>query len=169
MPLLSSVDSEGFDDFFVGQFHMVQRSVAYVVGDRCVAEEIAQDAFVKLLQNWAKVSRYERPDLWVRRVALRDAQRERRRGWRRAAIEATASSPTAIAADSQRADVLDAVAVLAPKQRAVVVLFYYEDRPMDEIASILGCSISTGWSQLHNARKRLGELLREEVAGDATG
>lgn len=157
---------EGFDDFFIGHFHMVESAVAYVTGDRQVAEEIAQDAFIKLLQHWAKVSRYERPDLWVRRVALRDAQRERRRGWRRATVESNALSPAATPTDPRRAEVLDAVAELAPKQRAVVVLFYFEDRPMDEIASILDCSVSTGWSQLHNARKRLGVILKEEVASD---
>ncbi len=163
---LHSPDPEGFDEFFIAHFHQVERSVAYVIGDREVAKEITQDSFVKLLQHWEKVSRYERPDLWVRRVALRDAQRERRRGWRRTTVEASTSPSAVTPTDSPRAEVLDAVAELAPKQRAVVVLFYFEDRPMDEIASILGCSVSTGWSQLHNARKRLAGMLREEVGGD---
>ena len=49
-------------------------------------------------------------------------------------------------------------AALAPA-RSVVVLFYYEDRPMDQIADILGCTTATGWVHLHKARKRLGVLL----------
>jgi RNA polymerase sigma-70 factor (ECF subfamily) len=62
--------------------------------------------------------------------------------------------------------VLAAVRRLAPKQRAVVVLFYFEDRPMAEIAEIVGCSESTGWSQLHTARRHLAATLSEEVTDD---
>ena len=161
------MDDEAFDALFAAHFHTVVRTVTYVVNDRAVAEEITQDAFVKLLRHWSKVSAYERPDLWVRRVALRDAQRERRRGWKRPEVEASAAPPVSVAGPGDhRSDVLAAVATLAPKQRAIVVLFYFEDRPMDEIAEIVGCSTSTGWSQLHNARKRLALTLAEEVADD---
>jgi DNA-directed RNA polymerase specialized sigma24 family protein len=60
----------------------------------------------------------------------------------------------------------DAKHELPAQQRAVVVLFYFEDRPMEEIAAIAGCSVSTGWVHLHHARKRLGTLLSEEVTND---
>ena len=63
-------------------------------------------------------------------------------------------------------DLLNAIKSLPPQQRSVIVLFYYEDRPMDEIAQILGFSPSTGWVHLHRARKRLGALLTEEVGND---
>lgn len=156
---------EAFDALFVGHFPSVLRTVAYVAGDRGVAEEIAQDAFVHLLRNWDTVSRYERPDLWVRRVAVRDAQRERRRTWRRPVVEASAAVP-APGPEQLELDVVAAVSALPAKQRAIVVLFYYEDRPMAEIAAIVGCAVSTGWSQLHHARKRLSQALAEEVSGD---
>ena len=61
-------------------------------------------------------------------------------------------------------EVLAAVRRLAPGQRAVVVLFYLEDRPMAEIAEILGIKESTGWSQLHTARKHLAAALDQEVS-----
>jgi len=132
-----------------------------------VAEEITQDAFVQLYRNWAKVSRYDRPDLWVRRVAIRQAQRERHRSWRRPALELRAAGPDVVPALTEpRDDVLAAVRALPCQQRAVVVLFYFEDRPMPEIARIVGCSVSTGWSHLHNARKRLASVLGEEVTED---
>jgi RNA polymerase sigma factor (sigma-70 family) len=145
----------------------VARTVHLVVDDRAVAEEITQDAFIQLLAHWRKVSRYDRPDLWVRRVAIRKAQRERHRIWRRGQVERAGASPTtyddaAMPDDEVRA----AVAALPPKQRAVVVLFYFEDLPMDEIADLVGCSVSTGWSQLHNARKTLAAVLSEEVSDD---
>jgi RNA polymerase sigma-70 factor (ECF subfamily) len=50
-------------------------------------------------------------------------------------------------ADAGAPEVLAAVRRLAPEQRAVVVLFSFEDRPMAEIADILGCSESTGWDR----------------------
>ena len=162
-------DQDAFDTLFTASFPTVVRAISFVVGDRRVAEEIAQDAFVHLLRHWGRVSRYERPDLWVRRVALQDAMRERRRTWRRPLAEASAAVPeTVLQSGESRLEVLAAVQSLAPKQRAIVVLFYFEDRPMDEIASIVGCSVSTGWSQLHTARKRLARVLAEEVMDDVS-
>ena len=61
---------------------------------------------------------------------------------------------------------VEAIRDLTPRQRAIVVLFYLEDRPMDEVADLVGCSTATGYVQLHQARHRLAELLSEEVDGD---
>ena len=61
-------------------------------------------------------------------------------------------------------DLANAIGQLPPRQRSAVVLFYFEDRPMQEIADILGCSVSTGWVHLHKARKRLAAQLGEEVS-----
>ena len=133
------------------------------------SEEIAQDAFVQLLRHWNKVRRYEAPGAWVRRVAIRlatrDAKREQRRSvLTRETIIQDGEEPSPIA--SMHPDVIAAIRSLPTQQRAVVVLFYFEDRPMEEIAEIVGCSVSTGWVHLHRARKRLGRLLSEEVTND---
>ena len=158
----AEVDLE-FDAFFQREFPRVARAVHHVVGDRARAEELTQDAFVELLRHWAKVSRYERPDLWLRRVAIRKAQRERHRGWRRTVLETSTRQRLVHEPPTPAPEVLRAVRTLAPKQRAVVVLFYFDDRPMAEIAEILDCSESAGWSQLHSARRRLATILHEEV------
>ena len=63
-------------------------------------------------------------------------------------------------------ELVAAIRNLSPQQRSVVVLFYYEDRPMEQIAEILGCTPATGWVHLHKARKRLGSLLQTEVGSD---
>ena len=144
----------------------VARTVHHIVGDRARAEEVTQDAFLALLRHWRTVAGYERPDLWVRRVAIRAAQRERHRAWRRVELERTTLGDQDVEPPTPAPEVLAAVRRLAPKQRAVVVLFYFEDRPMTEIAEILGCSESTGWSQLHTARRHLAEALAEEVPDD---
>jgi RNA polymerase sigma-70 factor, ECF subfamily len=63
-------------------------------------------------------------------------------------------------------DVMRAVRQLPGMQRAAVVLCYFEDLPLSEIADILRCSDATVRVHLHRARKRLAELLGEEVIED---
>ena len=160
---------EEFRWLFTTEYQSVVRITYVVLRDRARAEEIAQDAFVQLLRNWKKVRDYDSPQAWVRRVAMRlavqDARRERLGSFltRREAVAATSSAEAGPVSD---AELRDAIGRLPAQQRAVVVLFYYEDRPMDEIAQILGCAPSTGWVHLHRARKRLGALLAEEVSDD---
>ncbi len=168
--MVRSAGDDGFEELFVAEFRRVARTVRHVVGDDRVAEEIAQDAFVQLYRHWAKVARYDRPDLWVRRVAIRGAQRERHRDWQRPVLELRAVDPTTGTAPpgEPHDDVLAAVRALPGQQRAVVVLFYFEDRPMPEVAEIVGCSVSTGWNHLHRARKRLATLLDEDVTDDVS-
>lgn len=157
-------DDGDFDALFVHEYPRVARVVHHIVGDRARAEELTQDAFVELLRHWSTVAGYDRPDLWLRRVAIRKAQRERHRGWRRTELELLAAPATTVDPPPTPApEVLAAVRCLPPRQRAVVVLFYLEDRPMAEIADILGIAESTGWSQLHTARKHLAAALHEEV------
>ena len=162
----ASAGTEGFEALFVSEFPRVARAIHHIVGDRARADELTQDAFIELLRHWPKVADYDRPDLWVRRVAIRKAQRERHRAWRRVELERGTAGDDAHEPPTPAPEVLAAVRLLAPKQRAVVVLFYFEDRPMAEIAQVLGCSESTGWSQLHTARRHLARVLAEEVTDD---
>ena len=158
--------AEEFRWLFAAEYPAVVRTVYFVLHDHARSQEIAQDAFVQLLQHWAKVSRYDFPEAWVRRVAIRLAVRDAKRERRLALLRAPNPVPTAAVDSVMDVDLLAAIKTLPPQQRSVVVLFYYEDRPMDEIADILGCSVSTGWVHLHRARKRLGALLTEEVDSD---
>jgi DNA-directed RNA polymerase specialized sigma24 family protein len=92
-------------------------------------------------------------------VAIRLAVRHLRRERHRLLVESGLDSrPGGGAPDL---DLIAAIRALPAKQRAVLVLFYYEDRPMKEIADLLGMSASTGFVHLHRARKRLGGLLGE--------
>ena len=126
---------------------------------------MTQEAFLALFRHWRKVRSYERPDLWVWRVALHKAQREAARMRRRDHVERTASLPPGPDPLPDR-NSLGAIGTLSPRQRAVVVLFYLEDRPMEEVADLVGCSTSTGSVHLHKARRRLAEILSEEVESD---
>ena len=81
LEMAESVTEAGLDytAFFRDAFPGVLRTIELMLRDRARAEEITQDAFVQLYLNWAKVSRYERPDAWVRRVAIRLMMRSLRR------------------------------------------------------------------------------------------
>lgn len=146
-------------------FTSVARTVFLIVGSRAVAEEITQDAFLKLLQKWSSVSDYERPEMWARKVAVRMAVRHVGRERTRPQRERRAQ-PTPVAPSPPDADLARAVAELAPMQRAAVALYYWEDRPVLEIARVLQVSESTVKQHLHRARARLAAALEEEVTGD---
>jgi RNA polymerase sigma factor (sigma-70 family) len=154
----------GFDWLFEAEFPAVMRTVYLIVHDRARAEDITQDAFVQLLRHWRKVSRYDRPGAWVRRVAIRLATDAVRRDRVRSLLERNVEPPTT--RGPVDVDVIRAVGRLGGMQRAAVVLFYFEDLPLSEIASILRCSEATVRVHLHRARKRLAELLGEEVIED---
>jgi len=148
----------GFDEIFVAEFAAVERTVFLVVHDRELAKEVTQDAFVALLGAWRKVSRYDRPGAWVRRVAIRLAIRALRKNESRSRAERQASEPP-VATSSRDLDVWRAVRTLPAQQRAAVALFYLEDRSVHDVADILGCSPRTARVHLFRARRRLGELL----------
>ena len=157
-----------FDQLFAATFPQVVRTVWFVVHDRGMAEEIAQDAFTELYRDWSRLHSFDRPDLWVRRVAIRRAQREARRQARRIVLERATGTvrPVDDGFSLPDPELIAAIRTLPPKQRAILVLFYLEDRPMSEVAELVGCSPSTGFVQLHQARRRLAALLGEEVDSD---
>ncbi len=150
---------QSFDTLYRDSFAVVVRSVRWIVGDAEVAREITQDAFVAALVHWRKVSTYDNPGAWVRRVAIRQAVRAARRTRIAPSLETTDVNP-------DRDDALDvraAVAALPASQRAAVVLHYLHDLPVGEVARMLGCSDSTVRTHLFRARKSLAVRLGEEV------
>jgi DNA-directed RNA polymerase specialized sigma24 family protein len=76
-----------FRQIYSATYPRLVRTLWFVVHDHELAQEIAQDAFIELHRQWRKVRSYDRPDLWVRRVALRKAQREAARTVRRRRAE----------------------------------------------------------------------------------
>ena len=163
---VSEPDAE-FAWLFRTEYEAVVRTVYLILHDRERARDITQDAFIELLTRWKKISRYERPDAWVRRVAIRMAvrhlNRERRRPWVERELDpSTLPRPADI-------DLMRAIRQLPIVQRAAVVLFYFEDRPVAEVANILDLTAGAAKVALHRARKRLAELLgEEEPAGEVT-
>jgi DNA-directed RNA polymerase specialized sigma24 family protein len=148
-----------FTEFFRAEYPGLVRALYLVTRDREQARDIAQDAFIQLFARWWRISHYDRPEAWIRRVGIRMAVRASKRERVRAHLEreldfATFPMPVDL-------DVIRAVDQLPSSQRAAVALFYLEDRPVSEVAEILGCTEMTAKVHLHRARKRLAELIGE--------
>ena len=158
-------DDAAFSAFFGAEYARITRTVFLVLHDRGHAEEITQDAFMQLLDRWATVSEYEQPGAWVRRVAIRMAVRHLRRERMRSLLERRTQLAPERSEDLTlpQSEVLEAVRQLPTNQRVAVVLHYFEDRPVADIADALGCAPATARVHLHKARQRLAAILQEEV------
>ncbi|WP_377639506.1 RNA polymerase sigma factor [Oryzobacter terrae] len=153
---------EGFTALYDVEYPRIARTAYLVLHDAARAEEVAQEAFVRLYLRWGTVGGYDRPGAWVRRVAIRLAVREAQREERRPRLERRTSPPPTT--PERDVDVLRAVGELPARQRAVVVLFYFEDLPVAEVAHALAMSESAVKTSLHRARATLATRLDEEVS-----
>ena len=141
-----------FEALFRRELTPISRTAYLIVGDWEVAREIAQDTFVQVLRHWEKVANMESPGGWARRVAIRKAVRARGRAARgRAALRASLPGP---AGEPEVAglDVHRALLTLPARRARPIALHYLEDRPVTEIADLLGCS--EGTVKTHLARGR---------------
>jgi DNA-directed RNA polymerase specialized sigma24 family protein len=91
-PRRSSLPNDDFTELFAATYPQIVRTVWFVIHDRAAAEEVAQDAFTEFFRDWARLRDFDRPDLWVRRVAIHKAQREASRRTRRTILEQVAAT-----------------------------------------------------------------------------
>ncbi len=158
--------AETFGAFYRSQYHAVVALAYALTGKAVVAEELAQDAFLVAYRNWGRISGYEVPGAYVRRVVTNmSVSFTRRLGAQARALARLASrTPTWTAPLEQPdADFWRSVRSLPPRQAQVLVLRYLEDRSSAEIAQILGCSEATVRVHLHNGRLSLASRLGIET------
>ena len=160
---------DDFAEFYQASYRRMVALVAAMTGDRCQAEDIAQEAFARALTRWPQVARYELPEAWVRRVAIRltvDALRRMRRAVRvsarLAAGERAGAHAGADGGDPLAATALSVALLRLPLPlRQVLVLYYLADLPVEEIARDCGVSPSTVRNRLAAGRDRLERELKE--------
>jgi RNA polymerase sigma factor (sigma-70 family) len=151
-----------FEELFRSEYEPVLREVVFIVRDADLARELVNEAFTRLYVRWARVSRYDKPGAWVRRVAIRLAVR--REAKRSRDVELTERGAESDSATSL--DVHAAVARLSPQQRAAVMLHYFEGLPVAEVGRTLGVREGTVKAHLHQARAKLAvDLPGYEPAG----
>jgi RNA polymerase sigma-70 factor (ECF subfamily) len=150
--------AESFDQVFRDSYRDLVRVVSPIVGSVPDGEAVVQDAFLKAFVRWRRISRYDRPGAWVRRVAIRDAVRVAGRRRRQPELE----PPPDIGVERtviDRLDIARVLEVLPARQRACVVLHYLADEPVAAVATALGCRESTVRVHLHRARATLASAL----------
>lgn len=160
-------DVTGYDEFFRSEYPRVLRLCHGLLGDRARAEEVAQDAFMRLYLHWSRVRRYDRPEAWIRRVAVRQAVQVQRRDRQRTTLERKWLREQAVAASDSAPDVLRLLTRLPRNQQLAVLLRYVDDLPVADIAAVIGCAEATARVHLHRGRQRLAELLSWEPGPDA--
>ncbi|MBI4941270.1 MAG: SigE family RNA polymerase sigma factor [Actinobacteria bacterium] len=168
---------EGFEPFAAGAASHLRRTAFLLTGDAHVAEDLVQDALVALYVAWPRVAD---PYAYVRR-SLVNGTRSRWRYRRRRpetsvavvhdaaapGADARTAPPDATDAVLARRVLLDALATLPAKQRAVVVLRHLEDLSEPQTAQALGISVGTVKSQNARALTRLRAALAPDGDPDA--
>lgn len=140
-----------FTEFFHTAWPRLYRTALAIAGEPGMAEDALQSAFAKAYASWSRVSGADHPEAYVRRMVVNEVIGWRRSGfWKRERSHETVESGSSAAPDGRVVDRLtlwDAVRALPVRQRAVVVLRYYEDLTEAEIAEALGCTRGTVKSQ----------------------
>jgi RNA polymerase sigma-70 factor (sigma-E family) len=146
---------ESYVAFVTARQPALIRAATLVSGDPELAQDLVQDALVKLALSWEKV-RNGYPEAYVRRILYRDAISWRRRFRReRLGVVVDLPLPDPTDAADARLALHAALSRLTTKQRAVLVLRFYEDLSEHQTADLLGVGIGTVKSQTHAALARL--------------
>jgi RNA polymerase sigma-70 factor (ECF subfamily) len=137
-----------------------------ILRDRAAAEDVAQEVFVKVWQGFGSYDGSARLSTWIyaiTRNAAIGALRKRSRlvSMSEPDVSAAVDSMEARSTAAEDADpqLWRLVEALPEKQRQAVVLFYQDDRPVEEIADMLGMPVNTVKTHLHRARARLAAAL----------
>ncbi|QZY27600.1 RNA polymerase sigma factor [Nocardioides coralli] len=172
LPRVSAVDSDEMAALARLYERVCPRLVSALTaigGNRADAEEVAQEAFVTMVERWPQVSQYDDPEGWLRTVAVRRlVSRFRRREVARRGLQRLRAAPPTQSAGPV-ADGIDldrALARLPISQRAAVVLHHGLDLPVSEVAALLDVPVGTVKSRLQRARLALADLLGD--AGTTT-
>ena len=147
--------------------------LAYVIlGDAAMAEEIVMEAMLKTFTGWSRIRDLDRTEAYLRRAVVNLCRSKIRRKVIESRVNAVSYRRDELrqpAWDPERHEtgrlVWEAVRRLPERQRACVVLRYFEDLPEAEIAQALGCSVGTVKSQLSKARAKLEVNLAGSLAG----
>lgn len=160
-------DQQDLRDFLRSRLHRLSATAYLLTGDHHDAEDLLQNALVKVAAKWSRIARTDDPDAYVWKLLYNEHISGWRHRRRRLAAIPTASVPDRAATGDlatgmvRRMVVEQALARLTPKQRAVIVLRYFQDLPEAAAAEILGCSTGTIKSQTNYALRRLRELSPE--------
>ena len=163
MRMARSHDEE-FTAFAAAALPHLRRTAYLMSGDWHRAEDVAQDALIRVYGAWRRVEHREGLLSYARRTAIRLLIDESRRPWRREHPTASHQAGAWVGASvgetfDERDAMVRALSELPPRRRACVVLRYYHELSVAETAEVLGCSEGTVKSQTSRALDTLRALL----------
>lgn len=147
---------DDFDDFVRGSSTRLLRTAVLLTGDRAAAEDLVQEMYERVYVRWRRI--HSAPEGYARKtLANLAANRWRSKGRKPEVSLADHDQATPDGSESfaVRDHLLTALQELPPRQRAVIVLRYYEDLTEAQIADALGCSLGTVKSQASRGLDRL--------------
>jgi RNA polymerase sigma-70 factor (sigma-E family) len=148
-------DEADYAEFYASAWPRLFRLTYAISGDVGQAEDAVQSALAKAYASWRRVRSADHPEAYVRRMAVNEVLGIRRRGWWRSERPGHVPDVGEVGSAEQgvvdRAELWELLLSLAPRQRAVLVLRYYEDLDEQQIADVLGCSRGTVKSQASDA------------------
>lgn len=155
---MGPVEERGFREFVAGRSAALLRTAYVLTGDVHLARDLLQTALMATARHWGSID--GSPEAYVRTAMYRHQVnwwrvRARRPETVSVAVPERAAAGDHAAATAERQDLFAALRALPPRQRAVVVLRYWEDRPEAEVAALLDVSVGTVRSQ---ASKGLAKL-----------
>ncbi|WP_283132798.1 SigE family RNA polymerase sigma factor [Rhizohabitans arisaemae] len=161
-------DHEGFREFVLARGPALSRTAFLLTGDHALAEDLLQETLVKTAARWRRAMRDGNPEGYVRKIMLNQM-----RTWRRprrltfltvGEVPETAAGADEASQAERKVLLKRALAVLAPRQRVVLYLRFYEDLTEAETAAQLDCSIGTVKRHAHDALKRLRKVAPRLLA-----
>ncbi|NYT96235.1 SigE family RNA polymerase sigma factor [Salinispora sp. H7-4] len=165
----------GFREFVLSRGQALSRAAYLLTGDHQAAEDLLQEALTRTVRHWRRIERDGRPEAYVRTVMVNQL-----RSWyrRRRPIELSSASvpdrsgePDVADHVTQQAALARLLALLPPRQRAVLYLRYYEDLSEVDTARLLRCSVGTVKRHAHDAlvrlRKQPAHLLDSHPSSEA--
>ena len=160
------MDAErSFEDYVRGRWASWFRVALLLTGDHHLAEDLVQQALLRMAGRWRQVASAGDPDAYIKRILYREHVswwRRRRRGVPEVpAAEADRTTPDPSENVADAVTLRGALARLAPGQRAVLVLRYYEDLTEAQTADVLGIRIGSVKSQARDGLARLRALAPE--------
>jgi RNA polymerase sigma-70 factor (sigma-E family) len=164
-----------FDEFVAASSDPLLRTAYLMVWDAAEAEDLVQECLLAVARRWPRVRKMDHPHAYARRIlvnlALDGSQRRMRHrqelvGDETATLSAMPDEPSArvLNAVGVRAELIAALGTLPPRQRAVLVLRYFEDLSELQAAELLGCSVGTVKSTASRGLTRLETALSPDLS-----
>jgi RNA polymerase sigma-70 factor (sigma-E family) len=153
-----------YEQFVHTAWASLYRTAYLMLGDHAAAEDLVQTTLAKTYAGWRRVRDVQAAHGYARTTMFNTARSMfRSPGWRKELASERVPEQVYTEDTSTRSDLMDALRRLAPRQRAVVVLRFYEDLSVAQTADALGISEGTVKSQTSDAMDRLRALLGDAV------